>query len=283
MTSTPNLCVVIKIYNEYQMLEECVQSLEKQTFQPEQILIVDDGSPDSGVRKEIERLSLTYSQLTIRFLRMPLKSAPNLDTVGRTFNSAWFEIRKGKNFDYLGTIDADTSLTESYYEVIIGEMERNPELGCVSGAIKILKNGEEYVEQINIGSKFGRRDARGSGKVIRTSLLSTIKDRDFPDIDWDTWINTKAKVRGYKTPQLDHVYMYQKRPTTRVAGKDLYRNGRLTFHFGYNPILLLLKVILAKRGALTFLRGYLDGRRENWRLTDKEVRKYFGWRFFFHF
>jgi len=77
--------------------------------------------------------------------------------------------------------------------------------------------------------------------------------------------------------------MYQERPTSRVVGKDLFRNGRLTYHFGYNPALLLLKMLLAKRGALSILRGYLDARKQKWRLTDQEVRKYFGWGFFLHY
>jgi len=46
--------------------------------------------------------------------------------------------------------------------------------------------------------------------------------------------------------------------------------------------LLFLKMVMAKRGALTILRGYLSARKDKWKLKDKEVRKYFGWRFFFH-
>ncbi len=68
--------------------------------------------------------------------------------------------------------------------------------------------------------------------------------------------------------------MYQERPTTHVPGKDHFRKGRLTYHFGYNPIILILKMILAKKGAISILRGYLQARKEKWKLNDKEVRKY---------
>ncbi|MFX0170565.1 MAG: glycosyltransferase family 2 protein [Candidatus Hodarchaeota archaeon] len=278
-----DICVVIKIYNEYEMLEGCIQSLARQTTRPKQVIIVDDGSPDPNVNLEITRLSREYPQLNIELLRLPLKSQPNLDTVGRTWKSAWDKIKNLDHFDYFGMLDADTRLEESYYEMIISELERNPELMCISGAIKIKSETREYVEQINIGSKFGRKDARGSGKVIKTSFLAKIEEDEFPEVDWDTWINTKAKVRGFKSPQIDTVFMYQKRPTTRVAGKNHFRNGRLTYHFGYNPILLILKIVLAKKGALAILRGYLDARRKKWKLNDKEVRKYFGWMFFLHF
>ncbi|MFX0049675.1 MAG: glycosyltransferase family 2 protein [Candidatus Hodarchaeota archaeon] len=278
-----NLCVVIKVYNEFNLLEGCIRSLLCQVLVPNQVIIVDDGSPDPNVSKEITRLSRDYSQLKIQLLRLALKPKPNLDTVGRTWKHAWYEIKKKGQFDYFGMLDADTRLEENYYEEIISEIEKNPKIMCASGTIKIKTQTNEYIEQINIGAKVGRKDARGSGKVIRTAFLEEIKDFEFPEVDWDTWINTKAKVRGFKSPQIDNVFLYQERPTTRVIGKDQFRNGRLTYHFGYNPILLLLKMILAKRGASTILRGYLDARRKKWKLKDSEVRKYFGWRFFLHF
>jgi hypothetical protein len=179
-------------------------------------------------------------------------------------------------------LDVDTRLERDYYQRIIQEMNQQPKFACASGAIKIRSKTREYTEQINIGAKIGRKDARGSGKVIRTSFIAEVED-NFPEVDWDTWINTKAKVRGFKSPQIDNVLMYQERPTTRVAGKNHFRNGRLTYHFGYNPILLFLKMVLAKKGALTILRGYLDARKKKWKLRDEEVRRYFGWGFFLHF
>jgi len=264
------------------MLEGCIQSLSHQTLKPRQIIIVDDGSPDPRVSEAVTRLSHEYPQLNIQLLRLSLKLETNLDTVGRTWKEAWDKI-KDELYDYFGMLDADTRLESNYYDVIIGEMERNPKIACTSGAIKIKSGLEEYVEEINIGAKVGRKDARGSGKVIRTSLLAEVDEKNFPEVDWDTWINTKAKIKGFKSPQINNVFMYQERPTTRVAGKNHFRNGRLTYYFGYNPILLLLKMILAKKGALSILRGYLDARKKKWKLNDDTVRKYFGWGFFFHF
>jgi glycosyltransferase involved in cell wall biosynthesis len=279
----PRLCVVIKVYNEYEMLEECIRSLTYQKFKPNKVIVVDDGSSDPRVSTEVDRLSKEVLEVKIDQIRLALKEKPNLDTVGRTWKAAWFKIKKEGKFDYFGMLDADTRLERDYYERIISEMEHNPKLACASGAIKIKTESSEYIEDINIGAKLGRKDARGSGKIIRTAFLAEIKEEDFPEVDWDTWINTKAKIRGFKCPQIDNIFMYQERPTTRVAGKDNFRNGRLTYYFGYNPILLLMKMILARRGAITILKGYLDARKRKWRLRDSEVRRYFGWRFFFHF
>ncbi|MHA1978525.1 MAG: glycosyltransferase family 2 protein [Candidatus Hodarchaeales archaeon] len=276
-------CVFVKVYNEYEMLEELVKSLLEQTLVPDEVIIIDDGSPDPNVRVEIERLIKEYPSLNLKPLRLSLKTDPNLDTVGRTFNTAWFKLAKAANYDFIATLDADTRLESHYYEKIITRMNEIPSVGCASGIIIVKDKLKEYTEQINIGAKFGRKDARGSGKVIRASILNSTPHDYFPEIDWDTWINTRSKVSKMKSPELTDVYMIQNRPTTRVVKKDLYRNGRLTYHFGYNPILLILKTVLAGFGGKDILKGYWNARKDKWRLNDKEVRAYFGWKFFLHF
>ncbi|MHA2174288.1 MAG: glycosyltransferase family 2 protein [Candidatus Hodarchaeales archaeon] len=276
-------CVFVKVYNEHRMLEDLIKSLLDQTLVPDEVIIIDDGSPDPDVRIEIERLIKEYPNLNLKMLNLSVKTEPNLDTVGRTFNTAWFELAKAANYDFIATLDADTRLEPHYYEKIISKMNELPSIGCASGIIIVKDKLKEYTEQINIGAKFGRKDARGSGKVIRASLLNSIPNEYFPEIDWDTWINTRSKINKMKSPELTDTYMIQSRPTTRVVQKDLFRNGRLTYHFGYNPILLLLKTILAGFKGIDILKGYWSARKEKWKLKDKEVRNYFGWKFFLHF
>ncbi|MFX1282163.1 MAG: glycosyltransferase family A protein [Promethearchaeota archaeon] len=280
-TNVKTVCVFVQVYNEYDELEDLVQSLHEQSLKPTRIIIIDDGSPNPKVLREIKRLAVKYSELNIEPLRMPLKEEPDLDTLGKGLKKAWVKI-KDCDYDYVSVLDVDAKLDPKYYEIITQKMELNPNIACASGALIVSIASEKYQEQINIGAKVGRKDARGTGKVIRTSLLRTIDQTLFPDVTWDTWINTKAKIRKFKTPQIDETYFYTSRPTTRVVKRDLYRNGRLTYHFGYNPILLLLKVILAGKGGMKILKGYWHARKEKWQLRDKEVRKYFGWRFFFH-
>ena len=74
-------CVVIKVYNEFQMLEGCITSLSEQTVLPKRVLIVDDGSPNPQVSNVIKQLVSDFPNINIELLRLPLKSEPNLDTV----------------------------------------------------------------------------------------------------------------------------------------------------------------------------------------------------------
>lgn len=282
-----SLVVFIKFYKKQQYLKNILLNLEDQTKKPNKIVIIDDGSPNLEVISTIKKLKKEFRErLNIQSLRMPLKEMHDLDTVGIGLLEAWKK-EKHLYYDFISTIDLDTTLEPEYYEKIIQVFDDNPLLVCASGVLKIKTPFDEAgwswkPEYMNIGSKVGRKDARGTGKVIRGSWLNEIPLNLFPEVDWDTWINTRAKVECRKAKQIDNVAMFSFKPTTRVVKKDLYRSGRLSYHFGYNPLLVLMKTVLAGRGSKQFLKGYRKARKNIWILRDTEVRKFFGWRFMFH-
>ena len=76
MSIMSSYCVVIKIYDEYEMLEGCIKSLASQTLKPKQVIIVDDGSPNQSVSEEINRLATVYPELNINVLRLSLLMFP---------------------------------------------------------------------------------------------------------------------------------------------------------------------------------------------------------------
>lgn len=276
-----NYVVLIQIHDEAEKLPSCLESLLNQTILPNLVIIVDDGTPDTSVFKEYmlwirhnhnQGLNVTYCQGSV-----PKK--PNLDTVGKAMNYVFHHkvcIGSKPKHDYLSIIDVDTLPSETYYEQILDEMKADPDLICASGVIHAGGKKEELIS----AKVIKRKDARGSGKVVRCDFLANIPLEYFPEVAWDTWINTKAKLAGKKALQLAGIVLYSSRPTTRVSNRDNFRDGRLTYHFGYNPLLLLYKVVF--RG-LDVLRGYLDARKKQWKLPDDEVRKWFGWGYLFRF
>lgn len=305
-----SLVLFIKFYNGTKdQLDTIFQNLTDQVFKPNKIVIVDDGSPNLDPNDNwINDLRYKYrGKLNLQYYRTRhLKKEPDLNTVGVAMKFAYYtEMYKEKmDYDYIAWMDLDTLFTKDYFKNLIHTMDNNPDLACASGGlcvpkydmkdatpdelIKEMENGYERlapewrVENINIGASFGRKDARGSGKVVRGSFLKNIDQHLFPDVDWDTWINTRGKIEGFKTKQLDDTFYVSTKPTTRVKNLNPHRNGTLTYHFGYNPLLVLMKTILSKGKAFEFLRGYREAKRNKWQLPDKEVRQFFGWRFIFH-
>jgi len=272
------ILALIQTYNDSELLKDAVDSLMGQTLKPTRVIVVDDGTPNNTVLDEYKLLSETYPNLG--YFKGSFKPKPDLDTVSLSIMKAWSNSCYTTDYDYVSIFDTDSRPEKDYFRRIVNLMIDNPKLVCASGAIMPLEG--DKVEKINIGANVGRKDARGSGKLIDINFIGKIAYYKFPEIAWDTWINTRAKVEGYKAKQIDDVLLYTTRSTKRVKGKDQFRSGRLTYHFGYNPLLVVMKTVLAKKQAITFLKGYNNARKNKWKLPDKQVRQFFGWRFIFH-
>lgn len=268
--------VFIQVYDE--TVTTAVHSLIDQTHQPHKIVVVDDGTPNNRIQEETLQLRQEFGD-NILYFQGERKLKPNLDTVGNSLLGAliWLWSKKDITFDYLSIIDADSKPCSGYYRKIIDVMEKKTDIYCASGIIQINGQSEKLVS----AKMIKRNDARGSGKVIRTNgFLANISINLFPEVAWDTWINTRAKILGKKTVQIPRIYLYTTRPTTRLNNMNRFRDGRLSYHFGYNPLFIVYKVIF--RGKDVW-KGYCDAKKNNWRLSDQEVRKWFGWRYWFHF
>lgn len=268
--------VLIQIHDEADKLAKCVESLANQTLLPDCVVVVDDGTPnDSVILKTIEIIeSRGLSRMKLEYCQAASPKKPNLDTVGKAILYAWLTkvtVQFDKPcYDYVSIIDVDSIPPTGYYERIIKAMNGNPDLVCASGIIQVGTK----VEKTRI------KDARGSGKVIRTDFLANIPLNLFPEVTWDTWINTKAKLAGKKTRQIIRISLYSTRRTTKLTPKGAFWAGRLAYHFGYNPLLVFGKILL--RGKDVW-RGYQYAKQNHWILPDPEVRKWFGWRYWVHF
>jgi len=266
------LIVFIQIHGEADKLESCLKSLENQSLLPSLVVVVDDGTPNSSVLNAV--YSFETNGFRIEYFCGIEDKEPDLDTVGISIGRAYIEFVRNKScFDYLSIIDVDSLPTVDYYKNIISAMIEKPDLVCASGVIYF----DDILENRISAKVIKRTDARGSGKVISVPFLDSIFIFNFPEVAWDTWINVRAILAGKLSLEIDTIRLNTTRKTTRLENRDLFRDGRLTYHFGYNWLLLLYKIIT--RGRVVWY-GYLDARKNKWLLKDSEVRKHFGWRYF---
>ncbi len=101
------ISIIIPCYNVEKYIEECVESVEKQTYKKIEIIAVDDGSKDKTV-EILKKLQKKYSNLTVY---------QNEKNRGAAY-SRNFALKKAKG-DYIGFIDSDDYIVEDYYEKLM--------------------------------------------------------------------------------------------------------------------------------------------------------------------
>ena len=105
--------VIIPVYNREQYVEECIQSLQKQTHQNMEIILIDDGSSDNTVQicsrmaTEDPRILL----LTMEHGGVSAARNKGLDTA------------KGK---YIFFLDSDDVIHPLLLETLVEGMEKHP-------------------------------------------------------------------------------------------------------------------------------------------------------------
>jgi len=116
MVMNKSLSIIIPVYNEESQLEACLQSIEAQTVQPDEVIVVDNNSTDRSM--EVAR-------------RFPFVTIIQETRQGRGFAySAGFNAAHG---DILGRINGDTILVPTWVERVKYDFVNNGQLRGVTG------------------------------------------------------------------------------------------------------------------------------------------------------
>lgn len=107
MKNTPLISVVIPTFNESERVVRAVESMQKQTYQNLEILVIDDWSTDT-TREAVEKIARTDSR--VHYILLPEKPAQRKNWRGYDINAGFsarnygFKIAKG---EWITTQDAD--------------------------------------------------------------------------------------------------------------------------------------------------------------------------------
>lgn len=116
----PLISIIVPVYNVEEYVEECVLSIENQTWVNRQIILVDDGSTDES-GDICDKLQLRFSDIqVIHKENGGLASARN----------AGLDVATG---EYVGFIDSDDYIEPDMYERLITSLlETNSQVACCS-------------------------------------------------------------------------------------------------------------------------------------------------------
>lgn len=254
MKSNSLVSIVIPLYNEEKTIRFCLSSLEKQTYKPLEIILVDDGSRDKSKETIQQFLNDTETSAKIIFLQSPHQGTAKARNLGVSKASG----------DILVFVDSDMTCDPKFVEVLTKPLREKKSNGTFTK--------EEYVENwdnpwarswnYNEGISSNRRVPENypdTSPVFRAILTKEYKKVDgFDNIGFtDDWSLSRklgymatatVAVCSHNNPSsLIEVYIQ-----ARWIGKNEFITGsllRILFNLvRFNPIVYFIRgMILAIR------------------------------------
>jgi len=224
-------------HNEGNLIHYPVESVLSQSYLPARWVIVSDGSTDDTddiVRKYAEKNSF------IRYCRL------EKDSRNKGFESKVVALRhaynclKGKNYDYIGVLDADISFCDRYFENILEEFIKNGKLGIAGGYIyEPDRNGVFSPRSHN-----RERSVSGAVQMFRRECYEKIGGLK-PIIygGEDTYAEILARTFGWEVRSFPEYNVFHHKPGYLKRGlwKERIREGKLDYVLGNFTIYEIMK------------------------------------------
>lgn len=213
--------LITPVHNEEELIKQAIESVIAQTILPKKWLIVDDGSNDrSGVI--IKKYEAQYDFITS--FRLERKDIVSYYSRRTLVFSAGYERIKNIEYDFIGSLDADISLGPTYYERILEEFDKNPQLGIASG-VYVDKIGNRLQKVL-----IDKNHAPGAIAVFRRQCYEAIGGyislRHGGD---DSCAEIMARMNGWETRSFPEIQVIHLRPVGTGDGKSILQ---ARFHQG---------------------------------------------------
>ena len=199
----PQISVIIPAYNAQKTIIETINSVQKQTIQDIEIIVVNDGSTDN---------TQTLLQ-TINDPRLKIISSPN-ERVSAARNKGI----KAAQSEFIALLDADDLWTNDKLELQLAKMIANPDVAVVyswtdeideSGrksypGARLYLEGDVYQELLIVNFL-----ANGSTPLIRKQAIETVSgfnvNLEYGE-DWEFYIRLAAKYKFAVVPKQQVFY-----------------------------------------------------------------------------
>jgi glycosyltransferase involved in cell wall biosynthesis len=260
--------LITAAYNEGANIEKTILSVLRQKLLPEKWIIVSDGSTD-----ETDDIVKRYAAMNeaIQYIRRGEKNKKHsFASKAHALNEGYQKL-KGRNYDFIGHIDADLSFNETYLENIIDQFIRNPRLGVAGGYVYEPDNGIFKSRKTN-----SPHSVAGGTQVFRRECYEMIGGLTPLELGGEDWYaEILSKMAGWEVEAFPEYIVYHHKPTGSSRGRFMsaFQGGIMDYCMGSHPLFEILKCIRRIQeepfvlGASLRLGGFL------WALI-KEEKKY---------
>ncbi len=227
--------VLIPHHNNKRLLDECLNSLKKQTYKNFKIVVVDDASTDNSV----EYLRVNFPEVEVRALAHNKGFA-------RTVNHGIVHALKKYSPEFIAILNNDTAVDEQWIEALMARIKTDPTIAAVTSNMffadhpEIINsqggtidwNGDGYDINFGISRERGRKESSEvvsacfGAALIRSATLKNVGLLDeafgayFEDLDW-SW---RARLYGYRIIFEPKAIVYHKHSASynKTPYKKLY-------------------------------------------------------------
>ena len=217
-----NYYVIIPAHNEEAFLSDALNSVLRQTLQPQTVIIVNDNSSDGteAIIDEFMSLSDIFRKLntTSSSEHMPGSKVIN------AFNKGLATL--DTKYDFIVKLDADIILPDNYFERIAYIFTGNPKVGIAGGLAYEKNSGGKWV----LNHPMNKDHVRGAFKAYTQSCFKAIGGLKSA-VGWDTIDELVAQYHGFEIFTDNNLKPKHLRPTGNaynenakiLQGKAMYR------------------------------------------------------------
>lgn len=211
----PTISVIVPVYNVENYLDDCIQSLQNQTYRNFEAILVNDGSTDRSLE--------ILEHYAAKDARLRVFSKKN-EGLSATRNVALEKV----SGDYIFLLDSDDFISPDLFESAIHKFEKNPQIDAVM-CEQVQYAGQD--QQCIYPVDFNSETISGDEALIKT-------------IDWSIHAQMIFKASVFSGIRYDTTINYGDEVTKRLiiskCRKIAFCSGR--YFYRYNPTSLTKKV-----------------------------------------
>jgi poly-beta-1,6-N-acetyl-D-glucosamine synthase len=242
--------------NEAAFIELTIQSVISQTVLPLKWMIVSDGSTDNTddiVNK------YTPANPWIELLRMPERKERHFAGKVFAFNAGYEQVRR-LNFDVIGSLDADISFEQDYFDFLLERFVLTPELGVAGSPFREGDTQYDY--------RFSRKEhVSGACQLFRRECFEEIGGyTPIKEGAIDLTAVVTARMKGWRTETFTEKHCIHHRTMGTARNhicRALFISGYGDYRMGVHPLWQICRSIyqMSRKpiivGGSILLIGYL--------------------------
>ncbi len=246
--------MIVVNWNRRELLHQCLRSLDLQTYEPFEVIVIDNGSSD-GSLELLESLATSF--------RRPLRVLRNQENRGFcAANNQGFDVARG---EYLALLNNDAEADPNWLAALVETAAADASIGMVASKILVWEDPRKIDKCGHLIYPDGQNRGRGTGQIdhgqfdrveealwpdgcaalYRREMIQQIGgfDEDFFAYADDAELGLRARIAGWGCLYTPHAVVRHHRGATLGLGSakrlELIERNRVLLVFKLFPVSLL--------------------------------------------